>query len=120
MGNAGGHAAYGGKAIAHSDLALQATNLGEVVKGINVAHHGAVGLGEWAHGNAKGLRFSGWSEGPHLSSSDGGADVRQAVAKDLVYGFARQFMRPSAQQPLAGNIQQRDVTVESSGDQAAA
>src|SRR6185437_1889399 len=120
MSNTGGQPSYGGEAVTHADLALKATQLCPVFKGINVADGAVRRHGQRGNGNAESLFSSRGSETAHLALSGDTFKMRKTVKKQFRDIPAVNRRGSAFQQLLSGSIHQSDATFYIGSDQAAA
>ncbi len=102
MGDAGGEASDGGEAVAQTEFALQAANLGEVGKGVDVADGCTAGALERAAADAEEFFGAAGSARPHLAARCAGQ--REAVEEELVHVEPGEILLAAAQQTLAAGL----------------
>ncbi len=103
-----------------SHFALQAPNLGEIVKNVDVSQFPALRHGQGCHPHPNRLAELRGSIKTYLAVSLLRFHGGQRVEKQRVHRGSQQFRRGTLKQPLGSSVHESDTAIETGSDQPAA
>src|SRR5208283_4192001 len=120
VGDGGSQTAHGSETILHADLAFEAADLGEIVKGINKAKIAAGTDIERRDANAKSLAEAIVRDVTDFGIAAVAAELGQRILKEMAHGASAQLRFRDLEQLLGGSIHQSDAAVKGGSDDASA